>query len=216
MCGRYALGPEPWSVFQEPFRLAQPAPNLRPSWNIRPTNSAPVILKRDGHYEMRQMRWGFQFRVNGKSVAGFNAKSETAATTWPYRAAITRRHCLVPATGFYEWVGPKRARKPHFIHLRTAPLMFMAGLWEEYGLEDDKADCFTILTTAANRFMQPLHTRMPVILTQSSWVDWLEHAAPVQSLAQISAEAMAEHEVGPLQGDHAGLTAPAPQGDFGF
>ena len=38
----------------------------------------------------------------------------------------------------------------------------------------DGASCYTILTTAANASMRPVHDRMPVVLTHSTLRPWLE------------------------------------------
>jgi putative SOS response-associated peptidase YedK len=35
-------------------------------------------------------------------------------------------------------------------------------------------ESYTIITTAANAFMGPIHDRMPVILGESDWTAWLD------------------------------------------
>lgn len=45
----------------------------------------------------------------------------------------------------------------------------MAGLWDTWG---DLYSC-TIITTVANELMAPIHDRMPVILAQDDYAQWL-------------------------------------------
>ena len=95
-----------------------------------------------------------------------NAKSETAATSGMFRQAMQHRRCLVPADGFYEWMGAKPPKQPFFIHMKDNHLFAFAGLWERWKPDEqsEPLDTFTILTTAPNELMRPLHNRMPLIL----------------------------------------------------
>lgn len=47
--------------------------------------------------------------------------------------------------------------------------MFLAGFYKEFEGEER----FVILTTAANRFVSPVHERMPLILENEEVSDWL-------------------------------------------
>lgn len=105
MCGRFAGGNLSWAEYRDQLDLFQPAMNLEPSWNIKPTQSAPVVTRSDGKNTMSLMSWGYQFEIRGRKIPGFNARSETIK--WPYKFSVGKRHCLVPAIGFYEWTGPK-------------------------------------------------------------------------------------------------------------
>ena len=63
----------------------------------------------------------------------------------------------------------------------------------------------TILTTAANAFMQPLHDRMPVILSPDEFAPWLdpESSDPEQlwpMLDQYPADEMTAYSVSTLVG----------------
>ena len=129
MCGRYATGTISWAEYREKLNLLQPALNLQPSWNVKPTQKAPVITRENNTNLMSQMSWGYQFTIRGRKIPGFNARSEDVK--WPYKFSVGKRHCLVPAIGFYEWTGPKGDRTPNFIYLKDEPLMMMAGLWED-------------------------------------------------------------------------------------
>src|SRR3546814_10902545 len=68
--------------------------------------------------------------------------------------------CLVPADSFYEWqtVEGQKAKQPWRIGLKGGGLFAFAGLWQVESAFDGAA-CFTILTTAANDYLAPLHER---------------------------------------------------------
>ncbi len=92
------------------------------------------------------------------------------------RSAVKTRRCLVPASGFYEWVkGGDGGKQPHFIQFSDARIFAFAGLWERWSKsEHGPLDTFTILTTTPNDLMAGLHDRMPVILPPASYAEWLE------------------------------------------
>jgi putative SOS response-associated peptidase YedK len=89
------------------------------------------------------------------------------------RAFLTRR-CLIPATGFYEWARADGRTQPYYIHLKTEPVFSFAGLYDSFVGKDGKEHkVYTILTTRSNRLLEPIHTRMPVILRRRDENRWL-------------------------------------------
>ena len=53
--------------------------------------------------------------------------------------------------------------------------MIFAGLWETWkSAKGEVVESCTILTTASNRLVAPLHDRMPVILHPDEYRTWLE------------------------------------------
>ena len=65
---------------------------------------------------------------------------------------------------------------PHFIHLLNAEQFAAAGLYEWWPGKDgaEPIESYTIITTAANELMRPLHDRMPVILHDRDHDAWLD------------------------------------------
>src|SRR5919198_1119157 len=63
----------------------------------------------------------------------------------------------------------------NFIHRQDRQPFAIAGLWEQWVREDTPSvlSC-TLLTTAANRFVQQLHTRMPAILLEADEAAWVD------------------------------------------
>ena len=78
---------------------------------------------------------------------GINAKAETIDTRGAFREVFTQRRCVVPADGFYEWTGPKKARRPIWFHRSDHGLILFAGLYESWFPEKNQPHMtFTIIT----------------------------------------------------------------------
>jgi putative SOS response-associated peptidase YedK len=159
-----------------------------------------------------------------KGMTTFNARAESVATSATWREPFKRRRCLIPADGFYEWAekavetqrlgaraktASKSGKQPFAITLGRGEgdgtagggMMAIAGLWDAWK-EPKKSpqevdrwlQSFAMVTTEANELMSTIHTRMPVILHERDWEEWLDRdeskPAPVHLLRQYEAEAM--------------------------
>jgi putative SOS response-associated peptidase YedK len=91
-----------------------------------------------------------------------------------FRDSFRRRHCMVLADSFYEWhTDPTTGRKqPYRFVMKSGEPFAMAGIYAR-DHDDHERFNFAILTTSANEIMQPIHERMPVILTRGSEKAWL-------------------------------------------
>jgi putative SOS response-associated peptidase YedK len=161
-------------------------PLYRPRYNIAPTDQHWILRQK---YEQRQLlpaKWGLvnSWATDAKSAfKQINARAETAPVRPAFRDAYEQRRCVVPADGFFEWTGTKEVRQPIWFHAPHDDLLQFAGLYEYW--HDPKTAAwqrtFTILTTAANEVVAPVHDRMPVILPPEHADEWLfvppdEHA----------------------------------------
>src|SRR5690606_15636483 len=73
----------------------------------------------------------------------------------------------------------KLAKRPHFIHRPDGEPLAVAGIWSAWRDRAEGADApwlhtASVLTTAANATMTPIHDRMPVILPKAMWDVWLD------------------------------------------
>ncbi len=66
-------------------------------------------------------------------------------------------------------------KTPYFISLKSGMPFALGALWEHWrGKEGDEfIQSTTLITTAANDFMRPMHHRMPMILESEAANDWL-------------------------------------------
>jgi putative SOS response-associated peptidase YedK len=161
---------------------------LAPSYNVAPQSLQPVVWldNETGERELTIIRWGLiPFFVKDPKIAysTINARAETVATSPVFREPMKRRRCLVPATGFYEWQAlDKKSKQPWAIELADGNLFAFAGLWDRW---KDKAtgqplETYTIITTDPNELLEPIHNRMPVILSPQDYSRWLDPGDPAQ------------------------------------
>jgi putative SOS response-associated peptidase YedK len=181
MCGRYAsfLPPE---LIARLFGTTNPLPNLKPTWNMAPTMSAPVVRRHPetGERHLDLLTWGLvpSFTKDLKAARKpINARAETVASSGMFKAALAKRRCLVPAAAFYEWKAASEGKVPHAIARADGEMLAFAGIWEGWRSPDGAVlRTFAIITTDANAQMSTLHSRMPVILEKADWPLWLGEA----------------------------------------
>ncbi len=104
-----------------------------------------------------------------------NARSETVAEKPSFKEAFRLRRCLIPADGFYEWARTETGTKqPFYFRMKDEQPFAFAGLWERWGEGRETIESCTILTTAANELLSPVHDRMPVIVAPKDYGLWLD------------------------------------------
>ncbi len=135
-------------------------------------------MTNDGQRRGELMRWGLvPFWAKDLKVGAsmINAVGETASTKPSFRAAFKKRRCLVLANGFYEWKRDGKRRLPSYIYPLSGEPMAFAGLWGTWkSPEGQVVQSCTVITTKANPFIQALHNRMPVILSDETQALWLD------------------------------------------
>ena len=109
MCGRFTVKAT-WAELVALYRLTMEAPphNLRPRYNICPTDPVDVVTAEEGKRELVTMRWGlvpwwWSKPLKELRMATFNARAETVDTKPVFRDAFKRTRCLIPMSGYYEW-----------------------------------------------------------------------------------------------------------------
>ena len=192
MCGRYSLLTPPNQPADALGLLNVRFDGLAeflPRYDVRPGSDCPVLVETDRGRSIQNFRWGLVPSWAEESKIGYrmiNARSETVAVKPSFRSLLPRRRCLVPADGFYEWMGEKGAKERHWIFLQNRQPFFMAGLWDRWRSADGQSlFTFTILTTRANELVAPIHDRMPVILASESAEIWLDRQSPVDVLEPL-------------------------------
>lgn len=204
MCGRFSFT-EPDGVIGR-FNIAQVEAELRPRYNIAPSQPVPVVIRQGGVNSLLMFRWGLiPYWAKDASIGNqlINARAETLEQKPSFRKSLEQRRCLILADGFYEWKKEGRSKKPFRITLQNGEAFAFAGLWDSWlSPTGETINSCTIITTTPNRLMEPIHNRMPVILPQemeSIWLDGNMKGADVKPLlSPFPAELMVAYEVGPL------------------
>ncbi len=189
MCSRYCLTSPPEAV-RATFGTFNHE-EFPPRYNIAPTQ--PVLIVRNSMRQARELvlvRWGLipsWVKEPQSFTTLINARAETAQEKPSFRASMRHRRCLVPTDGFYEWTGQKGAKQPHLIRPKGGGLLVMAGIWEHWlGADGSEVETMAILTVAANRTMQRIHERMPVILEPDTFEAWLDcRSGSAQYVAEL-------------------------------
>jgi putative SOS response-associated peptidase YedK len=175
MCGRYSLIATVDQLLEE-FDLAD-AGELEARYNIAPSEHIPVIRVREGVRRLDSLKWGLVPSWAKDPEIGhrmINARAETVSEKPSFRAALKRRRCIIPATGFFEWKRDGKKKIPYYFRAKSGPLFGLAGLWEHWEGEDGLLETCTIITTTANTLVGKIHDRMPVILKKSNYSAWLD------------------------------------------
>lgn len=184
MCGRYVVTWQP-DELSERFQLRR-LPNLLEAfetYNAAPTQELPVIVTADsGERELRWMRWGLKARwakPGDKSApAPFNARAETLTEKPMFRSLVSRKRCLVPLNGYYEWREEGGRKQPYFLSAPDEELIALGGLFDEprddEGLDGPPLGSFTVVTTAPSEFAAQFHHRMPLVLTREAEEGWID------------------------------------------
>lgn len=207
MCGRYAASRDKATLIEE-FEVAKaPTRDLAADYNVAPTKEVYAVVDRersDGEdaaaeaeveRELAIVKWGLvpswakDPKIGSRMI---NARVETLTEKPSYRRAVSRRRCLLPADGYFEWysspdpespraTGGKPKKQPFFIHPADGSVLAMAGLYEFWRdpamAEGDPAAWLwtvTVITTSAPDDLGRIHDRMPMCVQPSQWSEWLD------------------------------------------
>lgn len=209
MCGRFSFAPE-WADLTSEFSVVTTDFTAQPRYNVAPLQMITAIISDGRSRRIGPLRWGLiphwakDASIGAKLI---NARAETLEEKPAFRPLLTRRRCLIPADGYFEWKkGLNRSHKePYRIMLRERKLFAMAGLYDIWVAPDgQKISSCTIITTAPNELTGIIHNRMPAILTKEGeelWLSNTEFASVKSVLTPYPAEAMRMYPVSPSVGN---------------
>ena len=220
MCGRFALA-TPLNEIAETLG-AKPLSELTPfapSWNVAPTKWVPVITETaiDGlgaaprHF--RLMRWGLRPHWSKASThEPTNARAETIDQKPMFKHAWSRRRCVVPADGWYEWMTSVQGKIPWYHHRMDGGTCWLGGIWETWSSPSgDHIESFALVTVDANDDVNHVHHRMPLLLESEAIDGYLAGADHRSQPSPMLVDSYAvSREVNSANHDGAHLIRPVP------
>jgi len=207
MCGRFVRS-SPVRVICKEFNVRRALYEPPESYNIAPSQEVAVVYN-DGGNVLAPCRWGLVPHWAKDLSEGsrmINARAETVAEKPAFRSAFLKGRCLVVADGFYEWRKEGRTKTPFYVRLKSGRPFGFAGLMSPWKSPSGEELCTaTIITTAANALLAPIHGRMPVIIPKDMEEKWLgpagrdagEMRSLLSLLSPVDAGEMEAYEVSP-------------------
>ena len=193
MCGRFVSSHSADKISEFFGASFESDATLPANYNVAPTQDVyAVVADATGAREVQAFHWGLvpswakDIKIGSKMI---NARSETLAEKPAFKGLFKKHRLIIPMDGFYEWqqAGPgapltkagKPMKTPMFIHRPDGQLLAVAGLWatwrdKQAGPDAEWLHSCSVITTAANETMAPVHDRMPVLLSPERWEEWLD------------------------------------------
>ena len=176
MCGLYSFRTSPEetrALFDYPDR-----PEFPPRPHVAPGRPIAIVRMEQRQRHFALVRWGFipaWVKEVKRGPPLINARGETLMEKPSFRHPMTRRRCLVPADGFFEWLGDVPGRKiPYFIERADHQLFAFGALWEHWmGADGSEIETAILITTKPNREIAKIRDRMPVVIAPEDHETWL-------------------------------------------
>jgi len=171
--------------------------NHQASYNISPTQNAPVVFEENNKRILKNMRWGLipsWAKDNSFASKLINARSETIADKPSFKNLITTNRCVVLANGYYEWVNVDNKKHPYFIYSEENTMISMAGLWTKWR----DVVSFTIITKQSDISISHLHHRMPLILQEEKIDSYLDKRNTFDDFVKFDDMKLKYHQVSNL------------------
>lgn len=188
MCGRYSLAVDTRQLAMH-FDVDVTATEWVPHFLIAPKTTVPIVRERQNQRGLSQAIWGLRPSwAKDDGPRPINARIETVATKNMFTSSFASMRCLVPMTGYYEWVKEPRVDKkpikqPYAIALPDQALLAAAGLFAAYRqrVTDPWQVTCTIITRQAKDASGQVHDRMPAFISPEHWDWWLDPTRPGQA-----------------------------------
>lgn len=162
--------------------------NFAPLPAIYPKSDAPIVLiDDDGERRLETSSWGFLTPKKSKKTGDWikpaawnNTRDDKVRTAPLWKGSFEERRCLVPATAYAEATGRNPATF-HWFREKGSEGFAFAGIWKKFRgtVGDTEVDGVfrSVLTTTPNELAATVHNRMPVILSQNAYDQWLRGSA---------------------------------------
>jgi putative SOS response-associated peptidase YedK len=176
MCGRFTLT-VPYEELIEQFLIDEVVDEWGPRFNVAPSQMVLSLISSKGKRRAGPIQWGlvpFWVKDQRKWKRLINARSESLEEKSSFKHLLDKRRTAILADSFYEWERRDGKKQPYRFMMKDKEPFAFAGLWDKQEGEGTQLVSSTIITTAANDLVSPVHDRMPVILKGEESINrWL-------------------------------------------
>lgn len=163
MCGRFS---QHWEIvnWDNAWPSDWRAPEFQPRYNVSPGSRILSLIH--GYQDeviAGLMTWGI------KTPRAFliNARAESLESRPTFRPLLSRRRCVIPMNGYYEW--HHLTRQPYYITRPGKSPGWALGLYQQTA----GGPTAVILTRSASSALADIHPRMPVLAERDEAEAWL-------------------------------------------
>lgn len=110
-----------------------------------------------------------------------NATKEKVAVSPMWKGSFERRRCLIPVSGFYDWVTLEdgKTKVPYMAYVPGQAMFCLTGIWDRWiSPAGEEVRSFAIITGPPNELWAKVHNRMPVIMPEDHFEEWLSPENP--------------------------------------
>ncbi len=175
MCGRFSLATDQ-TILQEHFEFLIHE-ELEFRYNIAPSQDILVVGSNGKDRVGTKMRWGLVPPWAKDTKIGYkmiNARAESLDEKVSFKRPFQSQRCLILCDGFYEWKKEGNMKQPYRFMMKNNKPFAFAGLWERWDKGDKPLFTCTIITTKPNELLEEVHDRMPVILPEDKYDEWID------------------------------------------
>lgn len=156
------------------FGVAPPLTQFNTPEEVYPGTPGMVVREQDGVRVLQSMTWGWPVRLKGMKPESkpkpVNNIADLRKPFWLGAARKTQFRCLIPLTHFAEAEGKSGAKTRTWFSLHDRPIFAWAGLWRDSA---EWGPVFSGAMTECNDAIRPVHDRMPVLLHEQEYAQWL-------------------------------------------
>ena len=158
MCGRYVVT----NSVTKTKKIVKSAIKVEDSenYNAHPYQKLPVVKKYINGNTLENLTWGIipSWSKNKDFKALINARVETIDEKISFKKLIKLHRCVAIADGFYEWKREANIKTPFYFSRNDKKNIYFAGIYEK--------DQFCLITEQADKNIEEIHHRQPVILKE--------------------------------------------------
>lgn len=168
-----ALSNQPWKTLIFPKYqglIARPLDPLAPAAGLEPAVARWGVVP-----------WFHKGPAKDWKASTNNARSEKLGERmWTDIAIGSPGHppkrCIIPASSFVEYTGPKGSMTKHRITRADGSPLFLAGLWARHEWQDEVTESYTMVMqdSRPGDDMERFHNRQPVFLDADGARTWLD------------------------------------------